>query len=233
MKKMIGLFCVMMHSALCLTAAQNDLSPLEMARIEERRLDELPDEDKANLLWAGAQKVNFQDEQFLYRIHESAYQAPMAVTSSGDMIQLRDGSKWSVHPYQRETVRWWVQDDALFIKPKSSCFSSYHYVLQNRSTNEAVEVNLIEAPVPTGIYTRWIINIEPYKKQIELNDKTIWQINSDDAYLFSQFSIGQRVMIGVNNHWRIAKHPHVILNPYLHNTPYVEAEFLGYEEIYY
>lgn len=206
---------------------EEQLTPIEQMRIEEQRLAEMPEELMQTIQLGQLMKAQFNDEEYLYRIHNDAYYYPTAVSATGDIVQLNDGSRWSVHPYQRKAVLYWVQSDLIFIKPKSSCFSMYSYVLQNRTTQEAIEVNLIGSPVPTGAYTRWIINIDPYKKLIQLNDDTIWQIDPND-YAFNKWQIGHRLLIGVNNYWRIAKYPHVLINTSLYNAPYSEAEFIGY-----
>jgi hypothetical protein len=203
------------------------LTPLELTHIEEQRFKEIPPEVQSFMQYGGRNSIDFNDEQHLHRIHNDAYYSPTAISGNADVIQLNDGSHWAVHPYQRDTVRYWVQTDLIFIKPKSSCFSSYAYVLQNRSTHEAIEVNLIGSPHPASSATRWIINIEPYKKLVQLNDNTIWQINQND-YAFRKWHIGQQILVGVNNHWRIAQFPHILINTGLYGTPYSEAEFIGY-----
>ncbi|WP_075883609.1 hypothetical protein [Candidatus Protochlamydia sp. W-9] len=206
---------------------EEQLTPLELSYIEEKRFKEIPTEVQALLQSTGQNPISFDDEELLNRIHNDAYYAPMAISGNADVIQLNDGSHWSVHPYQREIIRHWVQTDIIFIKPKSSCFSNYAYVLQNRSTRETVEVNLIGAPQSMSSATRWIVNLEPRKKLIQLNDNTIWQINQDD-YTFRKWHIGQLVLVGVNNHWRIAQFPHILINTALYGVPYSEAEFIGY-----
>lgn len=204
--------------------SKGQLTQDELMFIAEKRLEEMPEELKPFILNIG--KTEFHDEEHLYRVHNDAYYAPYAISGSGDVIQLHDGSKWSVHPYQRKTVLYWVQSDLIFIKPKSSCFSMYSYVLQNRTTKEVVEVNLIGSPL-SSTATRWVVNIDPYQRLIQLNDNTIWQVDSND-YAFSKWHIGHQIIIGVNNHWRIAKFPHILINTNLYQTPYSEAEFIGF-----
>ena len=79
---------------------------------------------------------------------------------------------------------------------------------------------------------RWVTKIDAYKKQIELNDKSVWQVNPSDYTVFPKYYIGHRVIVGVNNYWKMSQHPHLLINATLYNTPYVEAEFLGYETQY-
>ncbi len=64
----------------------------------------------------------------------------VALSEIGDGIVLQDDSKWLVHPSQRIIVLSWVQNDDLFLKPQPQ-FSSYQYILYNRTTQQAIEVN--------------------------------------------------------------------------------------------
>ncbi|WP_068467757.1 hypothetical protein [Candidatus Protochlamydia phocaeensis] len=218
----------LMNSFPALLVAEEQLTPVECMKIEEERMAQFPKEALAQAFDLNALiRSKFNDEDYLYRIHSDSYYYPVAVSGSGDVVQLNDASKWSVHPYQRHIVMHWVQSDLIFIKPKASCFSMYSYVLQNRTTQEAVEVNLIGSPIPTGAYTHWIVNIDPYKKLIQLNDDTIWQIDPND-YAFNKWQIGHRLIVGVNNYWRIAKYPHILINTSLYNAPYSEGDFIGY-----
>ncbi len=178
------------------------------------------------------QQVGYDaDEAYLYRIHNDAYYHLVAFSDNGDIVQLQDASKWSVHPSQRNTVLYWVQSDDIFIKPRSSCFSFYKYVLYNRTTKQAVEVNLFNPPLPMGAYTFRIEHIDPYARLVHLSDNTVWQIDGSDSN-FSYWQIGQRVLIGLNNHWRNAKLPHILINVDMYKEPYSAADFYGYGASY-
>ena len=154
-------------------------STLSLFAEDEMVISELPTNSNSHFanfaqnLWGSGYT---SDDAYLYRIHNNAYYHLVAFSDNGDVIQLHDASKWAVHPSHCTKVLYWVQSDDIFIKPKSSCFSSYKYVLHNRTTNEAVEVNLHKEPLPMGEYTFRIVNIEPYNRLIHLSDNTIWQI---------------------------------------------------------
>ncbi len=211
------------------------LSPLEIAKVEEERFEEIPEDAKALMMSLWSDNVDFYDESFLNRVHKSANRFPVAVSVyNADAIQLDDASKWSVHPYYRDMIRYWTQNDVIFVKPKSSWFSMYSYVLQNRTRQQIAEVNFtnFESYAPAVTCARWITKIDPYKNLIELNDKSVWQVSQSDSTIFPKYNIGNRVIIGVNNYWKMNQHPHILINASLYNTPYVEAEFLGYEAQY-
>ncbi len=99
--------------------------------------------------------------------------------------------------------------------------------LHNRTTNQAVAVNLINPPLPMGAGTFRIVNIEPYARLVHLSDNTVWQIDSQD-FNFPYWKIGQRVLIGVNNNWRTASFPHILINVDMYKEPYSQGIFYGY-----
>jgi hypothetical protein len=96
---------------------------------------------------------------------------------------------------------------------------------RNPEINQAVGVNLISPPLPMGAHTFRIIHIEPNKHLVLLSDNTIWKV--ENAYHFSQWQIGQRVFVGVNNNWRTALFPHILINVDISGEPYSEAIFYG------
>lgn len=170
---------------------------------------------------------NNPDDAYLHRIHNDAYYHLVAFSDNGDIIQLHDASKWAVHPAQMHTVLYWVQSDNIFIKPRSSCYSNYKFVLQNYTTQQAVEVNLISPPLPMGAQTFRITNIEPNTRMVLLSDNTVWQVDAADSY-FPYWQIGQRILIGLNNQWRVAPLPNILINVDLYGEPYSQANFFGY-----
>lgn len=206
-------------------AAEEDSAPFpEVVHVEKA---ENPEGNLAETLSLLDQIGYNPDDAYLYRLHDDAYYHIVAFSDNGDVVQLHDGSKWAVHPSQCYTALYWTQSDAIFIKPRSSCFSSYNYVLQNYTTQEAVEVNLISQPLPMGAYTFHIVNIEPYSRLIQLNDNTVWQVDASDRN-FPYWQIGQRLLIGVNNYWRTAPLPNIMINVDLYGEPYSQADFYGY-----
>lgn len=172
-----------------------------------------------------SQQIGYHpDDAYLYRVHNNTYSHLFSFSDNGDVVQLHDGSKWEVHPGQAYAVLSWTQSDNIFIKPRSSCFSSYKYVLHNYTLQQAVEVNLIYPPFAL---TFRIVNIEPYARLVQLSDNTVWQIDATDP-TFPYWQIGQRLMIGLNNHWRSAPLPNILINVDIYNEPYSQGNFYGY-----
>ena len=169
----------------------------------------------------------YGDEAYLYRLHTDAFHHLAALTDSGDIVQLYDSSRWYVNPSQRYTVLNWVQSDELFIKPCASWFSSYKYVLFNRMTGQAVEVNLASPPVSMGTNTLYVVNIDVYQQLIQLSDNTVWSIKMSDS-AFANWQIGQRVLVGVNNNWRYDAYPQILINADASNKPYCLVNYYGF-----
>lgn len=166
----------------------------------------------------------------LDRIHQNAQHNLYAYTDTGHEVLLHDTSKWAINPAQNHIVLRWVQSDILFIKPFSACCTPYRYVLHNYTTQETVEANLIYPLPDQALY---IINIDRYARLVQLNDNTIWAIDSKvKDWEFNQWQMGQRVLIGVNNNWRSGPLPHVLINVDLYKEPYCQADFYGYG-VYY
>jgi len=224
--------CALSSLAIYAAAApekEEQLTPSEEMQIEERRLLQVPAEIRQGMpsISQLVKSVVINDDPYLYLLHPYAYYHPVAVSLSGDTVQLHDNSMWSVHPYQRHLVQGWAQSHDIFIKPKSSCFSMYKYVLHNRSTQQAVEVNWLGTSIEVNAYTHWIVNIDFYNRIIQLNDNSVWQIDPSD-YAFDKWQIGHRLLVGVNNHWRVATFPHILINSSLYGAPYSEAACVAY-----
>lgn len=168
----------------------------------------------------------FADAPYLYRLHNNAYHHLSAISDTGSIIQLHDASKWDAHPSQRHLVLFWENNDDIFIKPRSSCFSFYRYVMHNITQNQAIEVSLRTPPLPMGAYTFRITNIDTHQRLVYLSDGTVWQVSRYDRN-FYQWQIGHRLMIGVNNNWKSAEMPHVLINVDMYKEPYSEADFKG------
>ena len=222
----LALFCTTVSCISTAFVAATDEIPFpEVIPVEKPDL-QAPCEELAEVL-PFIRALGYDDEAYLQRIHKDAYYHLLAFSDTGEIVQLHDTSKWFVHPSQRHIVLKWFQSDELFIKPCSSCFSSYQYVLYNRKSQEAVEVNLKSSPLPMVAHSFRIVNIEPYNRLVQLSDNTIWQIDSQD-YHFAYWQIGQRVLVGVNNGWRAAPLPHILINVDLQKEPYSQADFYGY-----
>jgi hypothetical protein len=207
------------------------LSESEDMAIQTRRAAEMPkdifENPPVNSLTAKGRSVYLQgqDAPYLHRIHPNAYYYPISYKFNGEKIELSDGSIWYVHPYYRTTIMRWALTDAIFIKPNAAWFSAYRYVLQNRVTGDVVEVNLEMQPLFSSIFARWIVDVDYLNGAVVLNDGSLWFINFADRNLFNQWLIGDRIVVGVNNHWKVAAYPHILINTNIAPVSYCEADF--------
>lgn len=223
-RSFLSAFCT---SFLCLSsvvvfANHHEETPFpEVVQVVEEK------ESNENFAMAFTETIGeYNDSYYLQRIHDDAYYHLVSCSASGDFVYLHDASKWEIQGSGRQKVRDWVQAHDIFIKPNAACFSSYSYILHNRTTNEVVAANLIWPPMPMGAYTFRIVNIEPFKRLILLSDNTVWQVPTHVN--FGYWQIGQCVLVGVNNNWRTARFPQILINTSISGEPYTEVVFYGY-----
>lgn len=220
--------------AICMSSIGVNASPVtdrlttsEMLEIEEHRLSHTP----KHVIEQSMVKASYSnDDQYLDRIHKLAYTFPVGIINGGQTVELVDQSKWYVNAVQRRQVCGWVQSDTIFIKPKSSCFSMYPYILYNRTTHEAVEVQFVDMPQYYGIYRQRIAKIDYYNRIVQFDDseRTVWKVSLSDTG-FNYWKEGDYIVVGVNNDWRLAEHPHILINTSIAKAPYCEAIFYGYD----
>lgn len=165
-------------------------------------------------------------QDVLSHLHRSAY---YYIIGKGEgVLELIDGSRWDINDRQANLVRhYWGGDDLILIKPCIACFSSYRYVLHNVSKDQAVEANLIICPMPYAAYTYTIINIDYTDGFVQLSDGTIWALDPTDTKLY-YWEVGHQVLVGVNNYWRTAQMPHILINATLYHEPFIRAKVAGW-----
>lgn len=219
-------FCLSVGSQVLANEVENEkISFPEVVRIELEGGEE-ENVEKVNPLtdsiwWGNAHS----DQYYLRRIHQDGFYHLVAFSDNGDIVQLHDNSQWLVEKCKWHQVLSWVQSDEIFIKPNIS-WTSNKYVLHNRTVNQTVEVSLMTPPSYMGANTFRIINIQPYERLVLLSDNTVWQVGPD--FNFSNWKIGQSLIVGVNNQWRTATYPQILINVDLFGEPYSPATFYGY-----
>jgi len=209
-----------------LGASESRMSLDDLLKIDEQRLSETP----AEIIEQSVPNLSYSnDDLFLDRIQTLAYTFPYGIINNGQKLQLIDESIWAINSVQSYRVRNWVQAQTVFIKPNASCFSRYNYVLYNRDTREAVEAQFVSMPENLNFYRQRIEKLDPYNRVIQLDDaeRTVWAISMAETG-FGFWSVGDYIIVGVNNDWRIAKYPHILINASISQGPYCEATFKGY-----
>ncbi len=225
LEKAIYSFIICMSTFSIISAGENRISTADILKIEEQRLSEIP----KNVIEQLIPKMSYSnDASYLNRINKLAYTFAVTSIDAGQKLQLIDESIWAINPVQRYQTKKWTQEHTIFIKPNASCFSRYPYVLYNRDTSEAVEVQFVSMPTTFNFYRQKISKIDPVNHVVELDDaeRTVWQISLSDTG-FNYWSEGDYIIVGVNNDWRIANNPHILINTSITQAPYCEAEFIG------
>lgn len=167
-------------------------------------------------------------ESFGYRLHPHSYHYPERYKKS--LIQLKDGSIWSILEEDKNVTKNWKKSHALFIKPTYSCFwpdflISCNYVPHNLNKNAVVAVYLKQ--IENNALS--IESIDAATNSILLNDRAIWNI--DDRADLSTWKAGQGIIVGVNNRWRCIQYPQILINADLYGHPHVSAIFFNDQDL--
>lgn len=129
--------------------------------------------------------------------HALAYQQAYAIDYDfGTQIELLNGSVWAVRPNGRGKVRNWLPTDVLFIGSNSSSYSNFK--LENQTTGNSAEVDIILGPFYYGERTSWIIDIDWYNRRVTLNDGSQWDVSLWGKPELRRWMINDTVLIGVN-----------------------------------
>ena len=210
-------------NATTVSAEETNLTAADILEIQEAGLTET---SKDVIEKSTSSLSYYNDDAYLHYIHKLAYTFPVALINGGQKLELIDGSVWYVNPFQRYQVRQWVQAQTVFIKP--SAFSGYPYVLYNRDTSEAVEVQFETMPQYYQMYRQRIREINYTLGLVYLNDveQTVWQVNPSDLAI-NFWEKGDYIVVGVNNDWRIAFYPHILINTTIEDAPHCEALWIG------
>lgn len=174
-----------------------------MAIAEQRALEQLEAQEN------GEEPV----EKGYYPSHPGVYHVATAITPTGDMIEIEDGSVWSVNSRHHSKVRGWNNSDSLIIGQNNSWFSSYLYVMINQShNNQKVEVNGSLAPYLDSPYRHWISDLNIEYPAVRLEDGTWWKLNSSDRAVMKDWLHNDTIIIGVNQDWFTWGYHYILIN---------------------
>lgn len=174
-----------------------------------------------------AQKGYSYDSAYLCRLHINSFNHIYGFNDDGSKIEMFDGSKWKVQ-VGRYKVLHWAQDNEIFIKPAYFWYTSTKYILYNRTLDQVIEADLSSCPRSDSSYTYKITYIDSFNKLIILSDNTVWQMGLSAN--FKSWQIGDRILIGVNNHWRTTTSPQILINVEIAGIPYCPAIHYGYSK---
>lgn len=146
-----------------------------------------------------------------YSSHPGAFHKAVFVSFSGDVLHFEDGSSWGVYFEDRYKTCNWLTSDTLVILPNNNLYSPYKYKVYNQNTGEYLRVDLINGRVSMTPYTRWIVAIDYYNREICLDDGSIWTISSSENGILNHWMLNEIVFIGINDSWFSSK-PNILIN---------------------
>lgn len=144
--------------------------------------------------------------------HNGVFHYPIAVAALGGMVELEDGSIWSVADEDRYKTLNWLTSDLIVLSPNHDWFSSHLFRMSNQNTSISIKCNLKFGPVYNGVYTHWIIGINYYTQEIFLEDGSIWQVTGFDSSVFNKWLLNDTVIIGINDGFLSATKPNILIN---------------------
>ncbi len=125
----------------------------------------------------------------------------LSVSAFGDSLDIEDGSRWKISPYDAAKVASWGSQDPLIITQNHDWFSRYNYRIINHATGGTLVANLHLGPFKNGPYTRYIQSINPLLGEIVLNDLTRWQVSFLDHGSLIEWYVNDAIIIGYNSGW--------------------------------
>ncbi len=223
-----SLFCCLFALTSVSPVVAEEHSSASVQFVDDKQEQPAGQEKRSNGIDAFADDLGcFGSHYYLDRVHSTALYHCQAISSTGDVLQLHDLSKWSVSWADSYQVRSWVASDDIIIVPNTVWFSRFQYALHNLTTNQIVQVDLLTPPPAFEPFTFHIVNIQPYDGLVAISDGTVWRIGSEAS--LSWWHVGQRVLLGVNNGWGNGAYPQIMINADVQGSPCRQANFVGYQ----
>ena len=144
--------------------------------------------------------------------HNGAYHNPVSVTALGGVVQLEDGSIWSVADGDHYKTLNWYTNDLIVLTVNHEWFSTELFRMSNQNTGVSVRCNMVLGPIYHGLYTHWIVGINYYTQEIYLEDGSIWQMSGFDTSIFNKWLLNDTVVIGVNDGYLSSTKPNILIN---------------------
>jgi|GEM_PF-2126736 len=147
-------------------------------------------------------------------VHPSASYNAVSIDQNGETIQLHDGSIWMIRPSDRALTFNWLITDKIVIAPKTSWFSNYNFRLINTATGDEVgaELDSKHGPTKNGDYTHTVLAIDISKKQICLDDHSVWEVAYFDLKTLQKWAPHETVMICINDGFFSLTRPNALYN---------------------
>lgn len=123
----------------------------------------------------------------------------VTILDNGDYtLELEDGSVWKISMYDGKKACNWLVGNPLTITQNNRWFTRYDYRIVN-TDGSSVEANLFLGPVLLGKNSRFIVGIDPYKRELLLSDNTHWEVSYLDKAIFEGWACNDYIILGTNS----------------------------------
>lgn len=109
---------------------------------------------------------------------------------NGKIIELKNGSKWQIVPFDVAIAQYWKRDEVITIEKTQDL--SRPYILKNEARDKQAAARQLNPPAPTGVrvndpssYFTGSVQLESvssYGETISLKDKTRWKVALEDQF---------------------------------------------------
>lgn len=135
----------------------------------------------------------------------------------GEMVELEDGSRYTILWGDQWRVRRWMTGDPLYITANQGYLfglisGSTELCLYNGRTGETVEANITAAPFLYGPHSFWIASVDSYGGFLVLGDGRAVEIHPDDRFQIYNWEAAEHLLMGTNTGSGHHRYPLYIIN---------------------
>jgi hypothetical protein len=120
-----------------------------------------------------------------------------------NIIQLEDGSEWSVPLEEMSYLSFWLAGDLISIYPNMYFFRKSPYLFYHEQRRQFLSVTLFTGPLINGPATHYLIGIDRSTSQVYLMNgqgtRSAWLIDPQDTHFLQDWEINDPIILG-NNH---------------------------------
>ncbi len=149
----------------------------------------------------------------------------------GSQVVIEDSSVWKIAPNQKSTILSWETSNNnlspvnIYITQNTNWFfySDYKYKIVNADTGAFVYANLYLGPLLDNQDANIVVGIDQYRGIVELNNGTVWKVDSFDLGTFRKWLLKDHIIIGKNSSWFTDKEM-ILIN--VETNSYVRANII-------
>ncbi|MCE5295047.1 MAG: hypothetical protein LLF94_10620 [Chlamydiales bacterium] len=151
--------------------------------------------------YANPTKTQYSPEEIAQR--QESNQLIDRVRNDGEFIDLKDGSSWHISPFYRRLTTTWQKNQTVEVKKGRN--QMHPWILQNISSNEIAEADLLQDPSATGQkpneppeHYNGAVPMSTVTTQgdlMTLGDGTVWKIAPTDMYKAKNWSSSDRIRV--------------------------------------